>query len=65
MLGVVGGKKRSIWAPQKKKRKKKHCHKKHTLMKEKSTNKATKIKEDFGTLPKTPTKMKFTKHKSV
>lgn len=37
----------------------------HPLMKEKSTNKATKIKEDFGTLPKTPTKMKFTKHKSV
>ena len=37
----------------------------HPLMKEKSANKATKIKEDFGTLPKTPTKMKFTKHKSA
>ena len=34
-------------------------------MKEKSANKATKIKEDFGTPPKTPTKMKFTKQESV
>ena len=37
----------------------------HPLMKEKSANKATKIKEDFGTPPKTATKMKVTKHKSV
>ncbi len=36
----------------------------HPLMKEKSTNKATKSKEDFATPPKTPTKMKFTKHQS-
>ena len=36
--------------------KKAHCHKMYPLMKEKSTNKATKSKEDFATPPKTPTK---------